>query len=140
MSSYVQSVIGPGEKIEYEGKVSVWSMVPLFILGSILLPAYGLGLLFWLSAYLRYISTELAITDKKIIAKFGFIKRESIELLLPKVETIQVKQSMLGRMLNYGSIVVSGAGTPQAPVPGISHPIDFRRAFMDVKERLGSST
>jgi uncharacterized membrane protein YdbT with pleckstrin-like domain len=138
MSSYVQSVLGPGEQVQYEAKVSIWSMMPLFILGLILLPVYGLGLLFWLVAYIRYISTELAITNKKIIAKFGFIKRDTIELLLPKVESIQVNQSIFGRMLNYGSIVVSGAGNPQAPVPGISNPIHFRKRFMEIQEQLSA--
>lgn len=139
MSSYVKSVLGPSEKVEYEAKVSIWSLMPLFIIGLLLLPLYGLGLLFWIAAFLRYISTELAITDKKIIAKFGFIKRDTIELLLPKIESIQVNQSLFGRMLNYGSIVVSGAGNPQAPVPGISDPIQFRRSFMEIQERMGSS-
>ena len=138
MSSYVQGVLGSGERIQYEAKVSMWSMMPLFILGFLLLPVYGLGLLFWLVAYLRYISTELAITNKKIIAKFGFIKRNTIEILLLKVESIQVHQSFFGRMLNYGSIVVSGAGNPQAPVPGISDPIQFRKQFMEIQEQLST--
>jgi uncharacterized membrane protein YdbT with pleckstrin-like domain len=106
----------------------------MFVLGLLLLPLYGLGLLFFLHAYLRYISTELAITNKKIIAKFGFVSRDTIELLLPKVESIQVKQSFLGRMFNYGSVLVAGAGIPQAPVPGISSPIDFRNRFMEIQE------
>jgi len=139
MSSYVQSVMSSGETIQYEAKVSIWSMMPLFIIGLILLPLYGLGLLFWIAAYLRYISTELAITNKKIIAKFGFIKRDTIELLLPKIESIQVNQSLFGRMLNYGSIIVSGAGNPQAPVPGISNPIDFRRKFMEIQDSSSGS-
>ena len=139
MSSYVESVLSSGETVEYEAKVSIWSLMPLFIIGLVLLPLYGLGLIFWISAYLKYVSTELAITNKKIIAKFGFIKRDTIELLLPKVESIQVNQSLFGRMLNYGAIVVSGAGNPQAPVPGISSPIQFRRTFMDIQERLSSN-
>jgi len=105
------------------------------VLGLLLLPFYGLGLLLWLSAYIRYKTTELGITDKKIIAKFGFIKRDTIELLLPKVESIQVKQSIFGRLLNYGSIVVSGAGNPQAPVPGIDAPMQFRKSFMEIQEK-----
>jgi len=88
MSSYVESVIGSGEQVEYEAKVSVWSLLPLILFGLVLLPLYGLGLIFWMIAILRYITTELAITNKKIIAKFGFIKRDTIEMLLPKIESI----------------------------------------------------
>jgi uncharacterized membrane protein YdbT with pleckstrin-like domain len=140
MSSYVQSVLGSGERVQYEAKVSIWSMLPLLILGGILLPLYGFGLLFWLIAYLRYISTELAITNKKIIAKFGFIKRNTIEILLPKVQTIEVHQTLFGRMLNYGSIIVTTGGglSTAAPVPGISDPIHFRKQFMEIQEQLGA--
>lgn len=134
MLSYVESVIGSGEKIEYEAKVSIWSFLPLFFLGLLLMWIYGLGLVFWAIAILRFLTTELVITDKKIISKFGFIQRDTIEMLLPKIESIQVNQSILGRILNYGSVVVSGAGNPQAPVPGISNPIEFRKKFMEIQE------
>ena len=134
MSSYVENVIGTGEQIEYQASISVWSLMPLILLGFLLLPLFGIGLICWIIAFLRYITTELAITNKKIIAKFGFIKRDTIEMLLPKIESIQVNQSILGRILNYGSIVVSGAGTPQAPVLGIASPIEFRKKFMEIQE------
>lgn len=135
MSSYIESVLSNNEKVLYSAKVSVWSMLPLILLGFLLLPFYGLGLLLWLAAYIRYKTTELGVTDKKVIAKFGFIKRDTIELLLPKVESIQVKQSIFGRLLNYGSIIVSGAGNPQAPVPGIDAPMQFRKSFMEIQEK-----
>jgi len=135
MSSYVESVIGSGEQVEYEAKVSVWALLPLALLGVILLPLYGLGMIFWLIAILKYITTELTVTNKKIIAKTGFIKRDAIEMLLSKVESIQVNQSILGRMLNYGSVVVAGSDNPQTPVPGIASPIDFRNKFMEIQER-----
>ncbi len=133
--AYIDSVIGQGERVEYVAKVSIWSMLPLFLLGLVLLPLFGLGLILWVVAWLRYVTTELAITNKKIIAKFGFIKRDTIELLLPKVESVQVNQSILGRMFDYGSVVVAGAGNPQAPVPGIADPVGFRRHFMEIQER-----
>jgi uncharacterized membrane protein YdbT with pleckstrin-like domain len=134
MASYVQSVIGAGEEIKYSAQVSVWSMIPLFILGFLLLGVFGLGIVCFLIAFLRYKTTELAVTNKKVIAKFGFIQRDTIELLLNKAESIQVKQSILGRMLNYGTIIVSGAGNPQAPIPGIADPLEFRRQFMEIQE------
>ncbi len=145
MSSYVESVIGNGETVKYEAKVSVWSLLPLLILGLILglflsPAAWWLGLIFWIMAFFRYKTTELALTDKKIIAKFGFIKRDTIEILLPKIESIQVNQSMLGRMLNYGSVIASGAGNPQAPIPGISDPMAFRKKFMEVQEKVLDNT
>jgi len=69
-----------------------------------------------------------------VIAKVGLISRKTIELNLQKIESIQVDQSILGRLFNFGSIVVAGAGNPQAPVRGISSPMNFRRAFIEAQE------
>lgn len=137
MGSYVESALTKGEQVVYQGKVSIWSLVPLMLLGLIFLAFYGLGLLFWAAAAIRYFTTELAITNKRVIAKFGLISRSTIEINLQKIESIQVNQGILGRIFNFGSIVVSGAGNPQAPIPGISSPLQFRRAFIDTQESNG---
>ena len=139
MASYVESALTKGEQVVYQGKVSIWSLVPLLLLGLIFLAFYGLGLLFWAAAAIRYLTTELAITNKRVIAKFGFIRRSTIEINLQKIESIQVHQGILGRIFNFGSIVVSGAGNPQAPIPGISNPLQFRRAFIDTQESNGQT-
>ncbi len=141
MSSYVESVLSKEEKINYAAKISFWSLMPLTIFGLIFLflspndNFRGIGLIFFIIAFIRYKTTELVVTNKKLIAKVGFVKRRTIELLLNKVESVQVNQSVLGRMLNYGSVIVSGAGTPQAPVKGISNPIEFRKQFMEIQEK-----
>ncbi|MBU2537860.1 MAG: PH domain-containing protein [Proteobacteria bacterium] len=137
MATYVESTLTKGEQVAYQGKVSLFSLAPLFLLGLVLISVYGLGLLFWIAAAIRYFTTELAITNKRVIAKFGLISRSTIEINLQKIESIQVNQGILGRIFNYGSIVVSGAGNPQAPVPGISNPLQFRRAFIDTQETNG---
>ena len=134
MASYVDSALTKGEKVAYQGKISIWSLLPLMLLGLLFLAFYGFGLLFWAAAAIRYLTTELAITNKRVIAKFGLISRSTIEINLQKIESIQVKQGILGRIFNFGSIVVSGAGNPQAPIPGISSPMNFRRAFIDAQE------
>ena len=96
MASYIQNTLIKDEKVIYEGKISIWSLIPLFVVGLILLPVFGLGLLFWIAAIVRYITTELAFTNKRVIAKFGFISRRTIELNLTKVESLQVNQGILG--------------------------------------------
>ncbi len=140
MASYIDSALIKDEKVLYTGNISVWSLAPLIALGLVLLAAWGLGLAFWIAAYIRYKTTELAVTDKRVIAKFGFISRRTIEITLSKVESIQVQQGVLGRIFNYGSLVISGAGTPQAPIPGISNPMGFRRAFMEAQDRAFTTT
>jgi uncharacterized membrane protein YdbT with pleckstrin-like domain len=135
MGSYVESALTKGERVIYEGKTSLWSLLPLILLGLLTLGFFGIGLLFWIAAAIRYFSTELAITNKRVIAKFGFISRTTIEINMQKIESIQVNQGILGRIFNFGSIVVSGAGNPQAPVPGISSPLNFRREFLNAQEQ-----
>jgi len=134
MAKYVENVLTRDERVVYHGKISIWALVPSFILGLILLPLLGLGLLLWAGALIQYFTTELAITNKRVIAKFGLISRSTIEINLPKIESVQVRQGIFGRIFNYGSIIVSGAGNPQAPVPAISNPLGFRRAFVETQE------
>ncbi len=134
MASYIEDALIQDEKIIHVGHISLWSLTHLIIPGVILLPAFGLGLIFLVIAYIRYKTTELAFTNKRVIAKFGFISRHTVEININKVESIQVNQNVWGRIFNYGTLILSGAGTPQAPIPGISNPIQFRRAFMESQQ------
>ena len=135
MPSYVEGTLIKDEKVIYTGNISLWSLLPYIVIGLLLLPAYGLGLLFWLIAFLRYKTTELAFTNKRVIAKFGFFSRKTVELNIVKVESVQINQSILGRIFNLGTLVISGAGNPQAPIPGISNPMTFRRSFMEYQDQ-----
>ena len=74
----------------------------------------------------RYLSTEFALTDRRIIAKTGVFRRKSLELLLQKVESIGVSQPLVGRMLGYGTIVVSGTGGTRQSFPSIAEPMRLR--------------
>lgn len=134
MASYIEGALIKDEKIIYTGNVSLWSLAPLIALG-ILTIGIGIGFIFWIIAFIRYKTTELAFTNKRVIAKFGFISRHTVELNINKVESIQVNQGILGRIFNFGTLVISGAGNPQAPIPGISEPMKFRRAFMESQDQ-----
>jgi uncharacterized membrane protein YdbT with pleckstrin-like domain len=87
----------------------------------------GVGLLFAIGPAVRYVSSEFAVTDKRVLAKHGFIERESIETLLTKIEAISVDQGITGRLLGYGSITITGTGGTEESFPRISHPLEFRR-------------
>jgi uncharacterized membrane protein YdbT with pleckstrin-like domain len=93
------------------------------------------GLIFLVIAWIRVRSTEVAITDRRVIAKFGFIRRHTVEINLDKVEALKVEQGFWGRILNYGTIYISGAGTSVAPIPDIADPLVFRRKFMEATNR-----
>jgi len=94
-----------------------------------------IGLFFLLAAWIKVHSTELAITNKRVIAKFGFIKRDTVEINLGQVEALRVEQSFWGRMLNFGTILVSGTGGALEPIPSIADPLVFRRKFMEATDR-----
>ena len=134
MTSYINNALTKDEEIVYTGTVSKWSLAPLLLIGLFLIGFFGLGIILWIIAAIRYFTTELAITNKRVIAKFGLISRSTIEINLHKIETIQVHQGILGRVFNFGSIIVSGAGNPKAPIPGISNPLDFRKKFIETQE------
>ena len=140
MTSYVEAALVKDEQIVHVGHVSLWSMWHLIALGIVLLPALGLGLIFIGMAYVRYKTTELAITTRRVIVKHGFIRRRTVEININKVESIQVDQEVLGRMFNFGTLVIAGAGDPQAPIAGISSPMEFRKAFIEAQDwaRVGA--
>ena len=91
--------------------------------------------------WVRYSSTEFAITDKRLMAKVGFISRKTFDLLLTKVESIQVDQTVLGRLFDFGSVVVVGTGGSQDPIHMIAAPLELRKHAQEqisaVQERLG---
>lgn len=134
MASYIEGALIAGEKVLHQGRVSWWAVWHLLLLGVVLLPVV-IGVVFLAWAWIRVKSTELAITDKRVIAKFGFISRNTMEIGVQKVESIQVQQSFLGRLLDFGTLIVSGTGTSHAPIPSISDPMAFRRAFLEAQER-----
>jgi membrane protein YdbS with pleckstrin-like domain len=104
------------------------SGIPVYLLG---IGAIGFALVaIWkaLKAGVRWLTSEFAVTNKRVIVKEGLIKRESVEMLLGKVETVQVTQGILGRLVGYGTIVITGTGGSPNPYHKISSPMHFRRA------------
>ena len=137
MSSYVDEVLIKDETVLYRGRLSVWSFFWWILGGLLLLAAFGLGLLLWLWAWLLYRSTELAVTNKRIIVKAGVVQRNTTEMFLEKVESIQVDQGVMGRLFDFGTITVSGTGGDRAPVRNVAQPIEFRKAFMTAVDMRG---
>ena len=133
MSSYVEEALVKDEKVVHIGHISLWSLWHLIALGVVLLPAFGLGLIFLAVAYVRYKSVELAVTTKRIIVKHGFVRRQTVEINLNKVESLQVEQGLLGRLFNFGTLIVSGTGTSHAPLVGIAESMSFRKAFIEAQ-------
>ena len=139
MASYVSSVVTPGEKVLHQGHLSGWSQFWLWLIGLPLLLAFGAGLVLWIVAWVRMRTTELAVTNRRVIAKFGLIRRDTIEIQVGKIESVQVHQSMAGRILGYGKVIFSGAGTPQVTIDNLADPIGFRSAVISAQEASGGA-
>jgi uncharacterized membrane protein YdbT with pleckstrin-like domain len=147
MTSYVQKVLQPGESVLHQAKLSWVMYLPgLFVLigagvvfglsraifgavwwadiVSLIIAAIGLYLV--AAEWFERWTTEIAITDRRVIFKRGFIRRDTIEMSLEKVESVDVNQSLLGRLFDYGNVTIRGTGTGFAPLRSIDQPLEFR--------------
>lgn len=139
--SYIDKNLMNGENILYRGKLHwviflwpiIWFIVAIMFFGGGGDTAAACGLFVLvaivtgIASFINYTTSEFGITNKRVIAKVGFIRRNSIEVLLKKVEGIQVNQGILGRILGFGSITVSGTGGTKDPFHKIDAPLEFRK-------------
>lgn len=93
-----------------------------------------LGAYWLLTAYIYYVTSEYAVTDKRVVIKTGWIKRASLELMLDKVEGVLVDQTVLGRIFNYGAITIIGTGGTRDRFPFIPMPLNFRKIVQQAIE------
>ena len=94
------------------------------------------GTAFLLAAYIRQTSTELAVTNRRIIAKYCFISLTTFEIMITRVTGANFEQTVTGRLLGYGTILVHGAGGEISPIELVAHPQEYHRALMGVLERV----
>jgi uncharacterized membrane protein YdbT with pleckstrin-like domain len=148
--SYVQRIIQPGEQIIRIGHrhwiiyrkaifVAVLAIAAFIfghhnynyrdfaMVGGGILSA--IALLFFIGAWFRQAITEIAVTNKRVIYKVGFINRHTVEMNIDKVETVIVDQSIPGRLLNYGTIHIKGTGQGIENLREIAAPIELRNAI-----------
>ena len=92
-------------------------------------------------SWILYSSSEFAVTNKRVVMKVGFVRLRTLETLLSKVESIDVDQTVLGRMFDYGTIVVVGTGGSRESFNRIGKPLEFRRqvqASIAAREEIGA--
>lgn len=148
--SYVQTVLQPEEKILAIGRLhwivyargAVTAVVGLVIPGIAGPDGFGavLRVIAWLvllaavvllaEAWFRQWTTEIAVTNRRVIQKRGFIRRSTNEMNMDKVESVIVDQSLLGRLLDYGSVGVRGTGSGIDVLDYIAKPIALRSAIV----------
>src|SRR5262245_6352581 len=141
---YIEANLLPGETVVQRAKLH-WIVflkaLAVFVVGLALLyfdpKLIGLivmafGLLMALPPWIERVSSEFGVTSKRVIIKVGVIKRRTLELLIRQVEAISVDQSLTGRMLNYGTITLTGTGGVKETFHNISHPLEFRRSIQSL--------
>ena len=85
----------------------------------------------WLTELVAFLSSEFGVSNKRVLIKTGLFSRHSFETLLSKVEGIGVSQGLLGRIFNYGTIVVTGTGGSKEAFAGIANPLEFRKKVQE---------
>jgi uncharacterized membrane protein YdbT with pleckstrin-like domain len=160
---YIESNLVPGEAVLYRTRlhwiVLIWPLLAglllagmglAFVVGGFETSAKGgwypgmniVGLVLLVGAavlvgvgVIRKNSTEVVVSNKRVLIKTGLIARKSIEVLLSKVESIGVDESFLGRMLGYGSVTIRGTGGTFETFSRIAHPNEFRK---QVQQQIGT--
>jgi len=140
MAQYVDASLGAEERVTYRASISwVVYLVPVMMMGfgaAWALAGGGLpgliiaiaGVLAAAGAFIRKATSEFAVTTDRVVVKTGLLSRNTIEIQLSKVESVQVNQDILGRILNYGTITVAGTGGTHEPFTLIDDPMSFRKA------------
>ena len=149
MGRYIDDILRPGEKVLYSTNahwvfylpaIAAWILaVFLFFLsretvieGLVLLclsaaAVVAIIALYWtVKAWFHRWTTETDVTNLRIVHKIGFIRRRTFEMSLDKVESVDVNQSILGRILNYGDVTILGIGEGKKTISAIASPLEFR--------------
>jgi uncharacterized membrane protein YdbT with pleckstrin-like domain len=122
MGKYIEEHLIKDEKIEFETKfhwiifINIWVILVVPVIAS----------------FIKYISSEFAITSKRVIMKTGLVNSNTFEMNLSKIESVNVNQSILGKMLDYGTVTFIGTGSTRETFNYVSKPMEFRRKFQEL--------
>ena len=150
MGRYIDDILQPGEKVLYSTNahwifylpaIAAWIVAVVFLVLSRIVAdtptpeliclslatiAAVAGLYWAVKAWFHRWTTETDVTNLRVVHKTDFIKRRTFEMSLDKVESVDVNQSILGRMLNYGDVTVRGVGEGAETIKTIASPLAFR--------------
>jgi uncharacterized membrane protein YdbT with pleckstrin-like domain len=146
---YVQDVLQPGEQVRRISSIhwiAYWPGVAVLLLAVVAYwlsetrllqgiwryAAYalaGIGVILLIQQWLRWWVTEIAVTDRRVIYKKGLIRRHTNEMNMDKVESVQIDQSVLGRLLDYGDVTILGTGEGFETLRTVANPIELRNSI-----------
>lgn len=130
--SYIEESLSRDEEIQHLFKLHWFSKIYLFI-GIILLPfTLFLSAFFVIYEWLRLRSIEQGVTNKRVILKTGIISRKTEEMKLTSIETVEIHQSIVGRIFGFGNVRVTGRGISDVIYKGIDDPLDVKRKIESI--------
>lgn len=115
-------------------RIAIWKHYPLSVVISVVL--FFISILSLISALIRSYTSLYALTNKRIVMKTGWVSRNSLELFLDRVEAIHVNQTVCGRILGYGVLIVIGTGGTQDLYPNVPEPFQFRKVVQQEVDKL----
>lgn len=118
----------------YRPVYETWTISEILVGGCIILGIYGI-----IKSIIFYLTSEYAITNRRVVIKIGWIQRRSLEIFLEKAEGVLVDQSIPGRILNYGSVNIIGTGGTDNRFPFIPSPLKFRKIVQEEIEKIEAS-
>lgn len=147
----VESVLPPGERVVYEGHLSMWAMSPWITFGIVLMiwgglvgclgdamfsaaMLFGAGVLLFAFAIALLLTTQLALTRKRVIATFGIVRHRSVAFELGDVRRVHVRQGPVGALFDYGTIVIGRASAPALRIASIDQPFVLRERLARLRE------
>jgi uncharacterized membrane protein YdbT with pleckstrin-like domain len=111
--------------------VTVAAGIPSLVLACWAVAAVvAIAALYWtIRGWFQRLTTETDVTDRRVVHKTGFIKRRTFEIPLDKIESVDVDQTILGRILNYGDVTIMGVGEGRQRISTIASPLAFRSSI-----------
>ena len=130
--SYIEESLSSGEEVRAIFKFHWVAKLPM-ILWIIFIITIPLAIWEWLK--LHY--TEMGVTNKRVILKTGIISRHSEEMKLSSIETVEIEQGILGRLLGFGTVKVTGKGISDLVFTRINDPMDVKRRIESIEPLQG---
>ncbi|WP_022964527.1 PH domain-containing protein [Halopseudomonas pelagia] len=134
--SYIEDSLSDGERVDALFQLHWFAKVPMIIWIILAIPTVGITLLLALYEYLKLRSIEQGVTNKRVILKTGFISRHTEEMKLNSIETVEIRQGVMGRMFGFGTIEVTGRGISDVVFKGVDDPMGVKRRIESVSNPI----
>ena len=130
--AYINESLSKGEQIHEIYELHWFSKVPMFIYFLLALPTLGLTLILAFYEWLKLRSLEQGTTNKRVIQKSGIISRKTDEMKIGSIETVEIDQSIFGRIFGYGSVKITGRGISDVIFKKIDNPMLVKKSIESV--------